>query len=277
MKQYIIYLIIMMFGVSYAQKQDTLQDVAYIYKGNKALKETQFVEAEAQYRKAISENPSNPISKFNLGNAYYKNKKTDEALSRFNQAQKVAETKSEKHSAFHNMGNSFMQKKEFDKAIEMYKNALRNNPTDDETRYNLALAKQEKDKQDKENEKNKDKKDDKKKDGKDKNKDKKDDKKDKDKDGEDKKDKSDKSDDKKDKDKKEDDKADKNKDKPNEDPKKDKGDKKDEQKPKPKPGQLSLQQVQQLLQAMDNQEQKLQQKLNAKKGKGVPMQNDKDW
>jgi len=281
MKQFTITLLLLVFGVSFAQKKDTLQDVQYIYKGNQALKETKFATAEAQYRKAISENPANSISKFNLGNAYYKNKNKDEALQRFNQAQKVADSKPEKHNAFHNMGNVFMQKKEYGKAIEMYKNALRNDPTDDETRYNLALAKKEKEKQDKKDDKNKDKKDDKKKEGKDKDnkKDKnKDDKKDKD--GKNKKDKKDKGDDKKDKDKKKDDKGDKNKDKPKDkkdDPKKDKGDQKEKQKQQPKPGQLSPQQAQQLLKAMDNQEQKLQQKLNAKKGKGVPVQNDKDW
>ncbi len=251
MKQIINYIFLLIVTFSFAQeKKEAPKDVLYIYKGNKALKASNFVNAEANYRKAISENPSNATSKYNLGNAYYKNKKVDEALNRFNQAQKVANTKPKKHKVFHNMGNSFMQKKEFGKAVEMYKEALRNNPTDNETRYNLALAKEKKKKDDKKDKKDK----------KDKNKDKKDDKKEEGKDGDDKKDKSDKKDKKNDGDQK-------NKDKP----------KKQDQKKQPKQGQLSPQQIQQLLKAMDNQEQKLQQKLNAKKGKGVPVKNDKDW
>lgn len=262
----------------FAQEDVKPQDQKYIYQGNQDLQKDDFVNAEAAYRNAISENPSNSVSKFNLGNAYFKNKKTNEALTRYNQAQKVATTKLEKQKAFHNMGNGFMQQKKYANAIEAYKNALRNNPKDNESRYNLALAKKKKEEQDKEDEKNKDKN----KDNKD-NKDKKDDKNKEDKDSdkkddkgkEDKKKDQDGKDDKKDKDKKkedkakEDDKKEKQEDKPGKDKK--------EEKPKPQKGQLSPQQVQSLLEAMNNQEKKLQEKMNAKKQKGVPVKNEKDW
>mgnify|MGYP003327910704 CR=1 FL=1 len=66
----------------------------------------------------------------------------DEASQRFFQTQKLSKNKEVKHQAFHNMGNVYMQKKEYQKAVEAYKNALRNNPADDETRYNYALAKE---------------------------------------------------------------------------------------------------------------------------------------
>lgn len=269
----ILYILILITTFSFAQEDKNLEDVKHIYQGNVELKENRFVNAEAEYRKAISENAVNATSKFNLGNAYYQNKKTKEAVARYIQAQKVAKTKDEKHQAFHNMGNSFMQEKKFDLAIEAYKNALRNNPTDDETRYNLALAKQEKEKQDQQNDQNKDKNKDNK-DKKDQNKDQKEDKKDKE--GDDKKDNKDKEGDK---DKKKDDKGneDEKKDNKNGDKKDPKNDEKEKKKPQPKPGQLSPQQVQSLLEAMNNQEKKLQEKLNAKKAKGVPVQNEKDW
>lgn len=267
----------------FSQEKLKPQDGKYIYQGNKELQENNFVNAEAEYRNAISENPTNSVSKFNLGNAYFKNKKTNEALARYQQAGKVAETKLGKHKAFHNMGNSFMQQKKYDNAIEAYKNALRNNPKDDESRYNLALAKKKKEEKDKEDEKNKEKNKDK--DKKD-NKDKKDDKNKNDKDSDkkddkgkedEKKDKDDKGDkDKKDKEEddkgKEDEKKDKQKDK-----KQDQSDDKKEEKPQPKKGQLSPQQVQSLLEAMNNQEKKLQEKMNAKKQKGIPVKNEKDW
>jgi tetratricopeptide (TPR) repeat protein len=267
----------------FAQEKLKPQDEKYIYQGNQELQENNFVNAEAEYRNAISENPTNSVSKYNLGNAYFKNKKTNEALARYQQAGKVAETKLGKHKAFHNMGNSFMQQKKYDNAIEAYKNALRNNPKDDESRYNLALAKKKKEEKDKEDEKNKEKNKDK--DKKD-NKDKKDDKNKNDKDSDkkddkgkedEKKDKDDKGDkDKKDKEEddkgKEDEKKDKQKDK-----KQDQSDDKKEEKPQPKKGQLSPQQVQSLLEAMNNQEKKLQEKMNAKKQKGVPVKNEKDW
>lgn len=158
----LVYIFILIGFSVFAQEELKPQDQKYIYEGNQELKNNDFVNAEAAYRNAISENPTNAVSKFNLGNAYFKNKKSNEALVRYNQAQKVATTKPEKHKAFHNMGNSFMQQKKYDNAIEAYKNALRNNPKDNESRYNLALAKKKKEEQDKQDEKDKDKNKDKK-------------------------------------------------------------------------------------------------------------------
>ena len=286
MKIVLTYSLLLISFLSFSQEKEQPQDVKYIYNGNQQLQENNFVNAEAEYRNAISENPVNSVSKFNLGNAYFKNKKTDEALARYQQAQKVAETKEGKHKAFHNMGNSYMQQKKYDQAIEAYKNALRNNPKDAETRYNLAYAKEKKKEQDKEDEKNKDKNKDKK-DQKD-NKDKKDQNKDKNKNDEDsdKKDNEGKEEDKKDSDKQDDKEKDKKQDdKGKEDDKKDKqddkkqdeSDQKKKEQPKQQPGQLSPQQVQSLLDAMNNQEKKLQEKMNAKKAKGVPVKNEKDW
>ena len=286
MKIVLTYSLLLISFLSFSQEKEQPQDVKYIYNGNQQLQENNFVNAEAEYRNAISENPVNSVSKFNLGNAYFKNKKTEEALARYQQAQKVAETKEAKHKAFHNIGNSYMQQKKYDQAIEAYKNALRNNPKDSETRYNLAYAKEKKKEQDKEDEKNKDKNKDKK-DQKD-NKDKKDQNKDKNKNDEDsdKKDDEGKEEDKKDSDKQDDKEKDKKQDdKGKEDDKKDKqddkkqneSDQKKKEQPKQQPGQLSPQQVQSLLDAMNNQEKKLQEKMNAKKAKGIPVKNEKDW
>jgi len=282
----LLYIFILIGCSVFGQDKLKPQDEKYIYQGNQELQENNFVNAEAEYRNAISENPTNSVSKYNLGNAYFKNKKTNEALARYQQAGKVAETKSGKHKAFHNMGNSFMQQKKYDDAIEAYKNALRNNPKDNESRYNLAFAKKKKEEKDKEDEKNKDKNKDKDKKDKKDNKDQKDDKNKKDKDSDkkddkgkedDKKDKGDKDKkDKKDKDKEDKGKEDEKKDKKN-DKKQDQSDNKKESTPQPKKGQLSPQQVQSLLEAMNNQEKKLQEKMNAKKQKGVPVKNEKDW
>ena len=100
-----------------------------------------FLAGEVDYRKAIALNPADETGKYNLGTAYYNKDKNDEAMRRFKQAASVATNKADKHKAFHNLGNTFMNAKNYQGAVDAYKNALRNNPTDDETRYNLALAK----------------------------------------------------------------------------------------------------------------------------------------
>ena len=282
MKNIIVVLIILLnVTVSFSQEKD--KEIAkaikkaneYVYEGNNLANEDDFVTAEMEYRKALSKDPSNVVGAYNLANTYYKKGSLDEALYRQQEVVKTAISKEEKHKAFHNIGNILMKGKKCKEAVEAYKNALRNDPTDDETRYNLGLAKecaeQQKDQQDK-NKDNKDKQDkqDKKKDQQDKNKDNKDKQ-----DKQDKKDKGDqdkkKGDDKKDEDgKPKDEKQDQNKGKQDDQ-------KKDKQKPLPQPGKLSDQQIKSLLEAMNNQEQKVQEKINAEKQKGVKIKTEKDW
>lgn len=241
----------------------------HIYEGNKNTQSESYIEAEKSYRKALSLSPEKAEALYNLGNTHFLDKQYDEASQRFFQTQKLAKNKEVKHQAFHNMGNVYMQKKEYQKAVEAYKNALRNNPADDETRYNYALAKEllEKDKPPEEQEQDdkKDQKDqeekDKDKEGDQENQDEKDPKKE-----------GDEGDETKDEGKPKND-GDQNKDqKENQN-----GDKPSEKNQTPKQGQLSPQQVQSLLEAMNNQEKKVQDKVNAKKVKGVPMNGKKDW
>jgi len=165
-----------------------------------------------------------------------------------------------KSSSFHNIGNVLMKEKQYDKAISSYKNSLLINPKDEETRYNLALAQKLLKDQQQQNKDNKDKDKDK---DKDKNKDKKDQNKDQKKDQGDDKEKD------KDQNEGEDNKDKKDQDKGGEDEKK--------KKQQPKPDQLSQQQIQQLLEAMNNEENKTQKKVNAKKSRGRKVKQEKDW
>ncbi|RAV29598.1 hypothetical protein DN748_08060 [Sinomicrobium soli] len=131
-----------------AQEQDKEKDKAVreseqlVYKANSELAADAFEDAEVNYREAISKNADNAAARYNLGNAYYRRENLGEAFSRYKQAGEIAGSKTEKHKAYHNLGNVFMKNKEYQKAVEAYKEALRNNPADEETRYNLALAKE---------------------------------------------------------------------------------------------------------------------------------------
>jgi len=234
-----------------------------------ALQEDEFPIAEADFRKAIALNPANETGKYNLGAAYYGKNKNTEALNRFKQAASVATAKSEKHRAFHNLGNTFMNEKNYSEAVEAFKNALRNNPKDDESRYNLALAKDMLEKNPPQDDKGDDENKDKDKDKDDK---KEDDSENKEGDDGDPKEDQDKGDEKEDKKDGEDEK-DKGK---SDEPKKDEKDKKPQEQ-KPQPGQLSPQQVKSLLEAMNNEEEKVQKKINAQKQKGAKVKSNKDW
>ena len=285
----IVFLALLFFGSfsASAQEQDP-EEVAeaareFMLEAEAALAEDDLASAEAFYRKAIAKDPSSAEARYNLGNLYYNKKITKEAVERHGQAATVAETKPLKHSSFHNRGNAYMKQKKYKEAIEAYKNALRNNPADDETRYNLALAKkmlkeEEKDGGGKDNKDQKQNQQDQKKDQKQDQKNEGDQgEPEENKDGKPKDDKGDKEnqdkkpgEDKKNEGKPQDQNQDKNKDgKPDE--------QQPPQQPKPQPGQLSPQQVKNLLEAMGNEERKVQQKVNAEKAKGVPVQTEKDW
>src|SRR5699024_2620902 len=111
-------------------------------KAQKANKKGEFYEAEAEFRKAISGNPDQMDSRYNLGSTYYDQGQYKESLMRFEEAAKLAENKAAKHAAYHNLGNSLMKNNEYRKAEQAFKEALRNDPTDEETRYNYAIAKE---------------------------------------------------------------------------------------------------------------------------------------
>ena len=112
-----------------------------VLKGNANILNKNYNDAEVEYRKAISTNKNQNKASHNLGNLLFENQNYDEAIQEYFKTQKNSEIDLEKHSAFHNLGNSYMKKKDYAQAVEAYKNALRNNSADDETRYNYALAK----------------------------------------------------------------------------------------------------------------------------------------
>ena len=148
MKYLFLYICIAFSTLSWSQEEDkTLQKkeekaTQLIVSANDKISSNQFIEAEMDYRKAISTKPSSVAGTYNLAHSYYKNENFEEALYRNQQAAKNAVDKDEKHKAYHNIGNILMKEKKCKEAVEAYKNALRNNPKDDETRYNFALAKE---------------------------------------------------------------------------------------------------------------------------------------
>jgi tetratricopeptide (TPR) repeat protein len=228
---------------------------SFIEKGNNSFEENSVL-SEQNYRKAISVSPEFIKGQYNFSNTLYDNEYYDEALLNQLEASKYAKTTADKHVIFHNIGNILMKKKMCKEAVEAYKNALKNNPKDDESRYNLALAKDcaKEDENEKESE-GEDEDEDKEKDKeKDQNEDQKDDK-----------------DQQGDEEKENEDQKENNK----EDNDQNGDDKSKNEKPKEK--KLSPQQIKNILEAMNQEESKVQEKMNAKKLKGVKLKNEKDW
>ena len=116
-------------------------DRQLVRQGNKQFKAGNFADAEVAYRKAIEKNPRNPQAVYNLGLSLMRQQKDSAAVQQFMDAGKMETNPIRRAQSYHNAGVICQGKRMYGEAIEVYKEALRNNPTDDQTRYNLAVCK----------------------------------------------------------------------------------------------------------------------------------------
>lgn len=214
-----------------------------IREGNKLYDAKNFTEAELKYRKANDKDKKSFESIFNLGDALYKQGKYDEAAEQFRNLTNLPADKEKLAQTYHNLGNAYLKNKKYEESIQAYKNALKNNSSDPDTKYNLAYAKamlkQQQQQQNKDNKNNKD------------------DKKNKDK--------------QKDEEKKDD--KDQKDDKRNDQQDQDKDQKADQK--KPEKGKISKEDAQRMLDALNEKEKEAQKKLGKKESQRV--QIEKDW
>ena len=134
------FVFVMALLLTYAVSGVAQADRKYIRSGNKYYRQQNFVKAEAEYRKSLSVNPENPQALYNLGCALVMQKKDSVAVEQFEKASKVETGRMRKAKIYHNIGFVCQSHKLYGDAIKAYKESLRNNPADDETRYNLALC-----------------------------------------------------------------------------------------------------------------------------------------
>ncbi len=116
-------------------------DRQFIRSGNKLYRSQNYAKAEAEYRKAIAQNGQNPQALYNLGCSLMMQQKDSAAIVQYENAGKLESSKSRKAKIYHNIGVICQNHQMYGEAIEAYKESLRNNPDDNETRYNLALCK----------------------------------------------------------------------------------------------------------------------------------------
>lgn len=134
-------------------------DREYVRKGNKLYSDSLFVKAEENYLKALDKNQESLEAMYNLGNAYLNQQKAQEAVEQYRKSasaflherdrvindkksttKEIADIKEKTAEAFHNLGVVMQASQNYQEAVSAYQESLRNNPSDQETRYNLALA-----------------------------------------------------------------------------------------------------------------------------------------
>ncbi len=247
MKKLIIILLLLP-SLCIAQK-----DAKLIREGNKSFKKGEFKEAEINYRKSLEVNKASIKGEFNLGDALYELKDYEGSQQQFEAISKKIDDPIQRAEAFHNLGNSFLATDKYQESIDAYKNALRNNPADMDTKYNLEYARQKLDEQQKQDQENKDE---------NKDQDNKDDQED--------------QQDKKDQDQKDDqDKQDQKDQEKNQDQNQDEQQQKNQQQ---QPKQISKQDAERMLEAMKNDEKKTIEKLQKANAKNAKVtKSEKDW
>lgn len=225
-------------------------DKKLINEGNVLYQDSLFELAQAKYEEAQLVNPARQEAGFNLGNSLYRQEKLEEAAPLLEQYAKSAVTNLERSKGYHNLGNTLLQQGELEKSIAAYKNALRENPKSDESRYNLAYAQHMLKKQ-QEQEKKEDKKDDKQ---------------------------ENKDEEKKDEEQKKEEQQDKEEEQKQEEQQEEKQEQQqEEQQEQRQENQISKQKAEQILDALNGEEKEVQQKVKRNKGKGKKITIEKDW
>lgn len=132
-------LLIILLGLSINSFAQT--DRQFVRDGNRLYHKKAFDKAEIMYRKAVSKNPSNSQAVYNLGCALMMQNKDSAAVVQYQNAAKIEKNKQRLALVYHNIGVICQNHRMYGEAIKAYEQSLRNNPKDNETRYNLALCK----------------------------------------------------------------------------------------------------------------------------------------
>jgi len=135
MKRLLILLFMISSGLLFGQEERK-----YIRDGYKAYMNNDFENAEIDFRKAEDANDKSYIARYNTSTALYQQKKLEESGERFGELLQETEDPGEQAKLLHNMGNVLMDGQQYDKAADLYKKSLKLNPSDEDTRYNLAYA-----------------------------------------------------------------------------------------------------------------------------------------
>ena len=113
---------------------------SYIRSGNEFYQQQKFEQAVAEYVKALQLDPDHPVAKFNHANALYKAGLQVEASQKFTEMAGTTADRGMKAKAYYNKGVILSAQKNLEESIEAYKNALRQDPDDQQARENLQKA-----------------------------------------------------------------------------------------------------------------------------------------
>lgn len=136
-----LYIILFLFAASGAQAQQ-LPERSLVRKGNRQYNKGNYEQSAGRYEQALQAAPGQFEAIYNLGNALYKAERFDRAEQTMQQAAADSlRADTERAEAFYNLGNAQFKQQKYKEALESYKQSLRLNPSDQEAKYNYAYTK----------------------------------------------------------------------------------------------------------------------------------------
>ena len=112
----------------------------HIREGYKAYMNEDYTSAEVEFRKAEDANAASYEARYNTSAALYEQDKLEESGQKFSGLLAEVSDDNERAKIYHNMGNVLLKGQKYQEAAEAFKQSLRLDPSDDDTRYNLAYA-----------------------------------------------------------------------------------------------------------------------------------------
>ena len=219
--------------------------------GVRAYDEGEYAKAEVQFRKAENINQESFEADFNTGAALYSQEKYEETVKQYESLLAQADDEKKAAQIWHNIGNSLLETKQYEPSIEAYKNSLRKYPADEDTRYNLAYAKQKLKEQQQQQDQDQDQ-------DQDENQDKNQDQQEQDKD-------------------KENDQQEQDKNEDQQEPEQEQDKNEDQQEQQPAPREISKEDAERMLKAIQQQEKDVKEKVDKKKAAAAKVKTEKDW
>lgn len=133
-------LAIALFTLVFAHGMWGQSTVHLLREGYELYQDGKFEESAEAFSKAMEKDPSTFKPWFNQGGAWYEADSLGKAMEAFEMALSRINDPKERAAVYHNIGNSLMKQEDYAKSIEAFKQALINDPYDEDTRYNLAYA-----------------------------------------------------------------------------------------------------------------------------------------
>lgn len=113
---------------------------AKVAEGNRAYAEEKFDEANDKYRDAQVDNPESPIIHFNVGDALYQKKNYEEALKSYQSAVQKSNDPKLQAQGYYNLGNTLFRMDKWQESVAAYQQALKLNPNDEDAKFNLEYV-----------------------------------------------------------------------------------------------------------------------------------------